>query len=215
MNESIVNVFGLGLACLAAALLGALIGGAWASRSARIQARQQADQVLQQALQRVPQLLQQSLQVELELMVERQAQRELTLAQQQERWQVEQVRSAARNEERYAAQLHALTQAVAAKVARPTEPSEGAAAERPTPSLPPRVPPPNAVASRAPAVSARPPELLSTPLPRPKPLYEDEAEPLPEPSDAELDALPPELPAAEKPRKRILRAPKKPTLHSL
>lgn len=213
MNESIVNVFGLGLACLAAALLGALIGGAWASRSARIQARQQADQVLQQALQRVPQLLQQSLQVELERMVERQAQRELTLAQQQERWQAEQVRSAARNEERSAAQLHALTQAVAANVARPTEPSE--AAERPTPSLPPRVPPPNAVASRAPAVSARPPELLLTPLPRPKPLYDDEAEPLAEPSDAELDALPPELPAAEKPRKRILRAPKKPTLHSL
>lgn len=73
---------------------------------------------------------------------------------------------------------------------------------------------PRSPASSPTAVSARLPELLLTPLPRPEPVYE-EPEPVVELSDDELDALPPELPVPDKPRKRILPVPKKPVLRNL
>jgi hypothetical protein len=55
---------------------------------------------------------------------------------------------------------------------------------------------------------------MHTPLPRPEPVQEPEVVER-ELSDEELDALPPELPTDKKPRKRVLPAPKKPTLNSL
>ena len=64
------------------------------------------------------------------------------------------------------------------------------------------------------SLSARPPELLLTPLARAEPVYPSEV-PTRELTDAEIDALPPELPAAGLPRKRILPAPSKPVLKRL
>lgn len=63
-------------------------------------------------------------------------------------------------------------------------------------------------------MSARPPELLQTPLPRAEPVYAA-TEPTRELTDAEIDALPADLPELTLPRKRILPSPRKPTLRSL
>lgn len=65
--------------------------------------------------------------------------------------------------------------------------------------------------------TARPtfePPAVPQPLPRPAPFVETPRTE-PELSDEEIDALPPELPSPDKPRKRILPPPRKPTLRSL
>jgi hypothetical protein len=77
------------------------------------------------------------------------------------------------------------------------------------------MPVPPTFPSALPSVSARPPEWLLTPVPQPKPVYDDEPEPMRELSDEEIDALPPDLPVADKARKRILPTPKRPVLRNL
>ncbi|MEJ8810711.1 hypothetical protein WKW77_06505 [Variovorax ureilyticus] len=62
--------------------------------------------------------------------------------------------------------------------------------------------------------SARPPALTHAPLPRSGPAAAPD-EPERELSDEEIDALPPELPAPGKPRKRIQHAPTRPPLRSI
>ncbi|APW38284.1 hypothetical protein RD110_14690 [Rhodoferax koreense] len=86
--------------------------------------------------------------------------------------------------------------------ATPTTPSV------PRPSLAPMQPRPSA------APSARPPELSSKPLAAPAPAAIEEA-PARELSDAEIDALPPDLPARAPPRRRVLPAPKSPAMRRL
>ncbi|MET3915022.1 hypothetical protein ABID97_001804 [Variovorax sp. OAS795] len=175
-----------------------------AQRQAIEQANAQADRALQQTLQRVPPLVQQAIQVELEFQAQQQAYREEARANERQRWQAEQ-------DERRAAELQLLLRALAAQ---PRKAQQAVAAEPSGPVQHPTVPPPGTSAAPVLAVSARPPELLHTPLPRPQPTYE-QVEPVPELSDEELDALPPELPELGKPRKRVLPAPKKPSLRSL
>ena len=175
-----------------------------AQRQAVGQAQQQAGQALQQALQRVPQLVQQAIQVELEFQAQQQAARDEARADEQQRWQAEQ-------KEHRAVELRLLFQALASQ---PGKPALAIAAESAQLKPSPLAPPPSRSAISTPTVSARPPELMHTPLPRPEPTYERE-EPAPELSDEELDALPPELPDSGKLRKRILPAPKKPSLRNL
>jgi len=173
-------------------------------RQAAGQTQQQASQALQQALQRMPQLVQQAIQVELEFQAQQQAARDEARADNQQRWQAEQ-------KEHRAAELRLLLQALASQ---PGTPALAVAAASAQPKPNPLAPPPSRSAIPAPTVSARPPELMHTPLPRSEPTYEQE-EPAPELSDEELDALPPELPDSGKPRRRVLPAPKKPSLRNL
>ncbi|WP_219210047.1 hypothetical protein [Variovorax boronicumulans] len=152
-------------------------------------------QAWQALLQRIPQALQQALQVELDFLAQQQAHRDAA--------------ASLRDDERAAA-LVALIGGLGLSTASDHVPA-GPGARSPAPAL---VPVPRPVAPSPRAVSARPPELLLTPLPRPEPIY-DEPEPEPELSDEELDALPPELPVPDRPRRRILPAPKKPVLRNL
>lgn len=174
-----------------------------AQREALQQARQQAEDTLQQSLRRVPQWVQQAIQVELEFQTQQQAERDTARAVEQQRWQAEQ-------DERRAAELRVLLQALSAQPVATVPPVASPPPEPPRP----RVPAPGAPVRPPAAVSARPPELELTPLPRPEPLQESEVA-APELSDEELDALPPDLPAPDKARKRILPPPKKPPLRSL
>ena len=175
-------------------------------------AQQKAELSLHQALQRVPPLLQQAIQVELEFLATQQVQRDQAQLQQQQRWQAEQaqrdLQRDAHHEAHYeaqrAAELRVLLQALSAHPAVAPEPAArltampGTARVLPTPA----------------SLSARPPELLLTPLARAEPVYPSEV-PTRELTDAEIDALPPELPAAGLPRKRIMPAPAKPVLKRL
>lgn len=158
------------------------------SLDARFAAQQRA---WQETVERLPQTVQQALQVEFDFLAQQQAQRDL------HRTQREQERDEA---------MRVLIASLKARVPAPEA----------RPAVPPPAPAPAArpPAVSPPAVSARPPELLLTPLPQPEPVYD---EPAPEPvlSDEEIDALPPELPLADKPRRRILPTPKKPVLRKL
>ncbi|MDI3383528.1 hypothetical protein ACFPPF_14100 [Xenophilus aerolatus] len=189
-------------ALLAAQLRSQLTAAFDAQREALQRAWQQADDTLHQALQRLPQGVQQAIQVELEFQAQQQAGRDAARAVEQQRWQAEQ-------DERRAAELRVLLQAPGAQP--PAGPRT--AAPPPEPAHPP-VPAPAAPARHAAAVSARPPELELTPLPRPQPSRGPEPA-APELSDEELDALPPDLPAPDKARRRILPPPKRPPFRSL
>jgi hypothetical protein len=202
MNESLL--LGI-LAALAGGFVGALLSGFWVRRQLRswlatqpvqpvqsVQAEQW--QALQVALARMPQSLQEALQAELDLFGHQQAQRDVAIAQ---------------REEARGAVLRALVESLsAAKVPRPAPPRATT-----SPALAPALAPPAPSAPEA-AVSARPPELLLTPLPEPAPVYEAPA-PERELTDEEIDALPPEPLVTDKPRKRVLPPPKKPVMRSL
>lgn len=153
-------------------------------------------QAWQEVFQRIPQTLRQALQVELDFLAQQQVQRDAVAAQ---------------RENENAAALRKLVGGLASPGVAMAPSAAPAVIAVPATTSPVA---PRALAPSPPAVSARPPELLLTPLPRPEPVY-DEPEPMPELSDEELDALPPELPAPDIPRKRILPAPKKPVLRNL
>ncbi|MGJ7510597.1 hypothetical protein [Variovorax sp. GT1P44] len=153
-------------------------------------------------LQRIPQYVQQAIQIELQFHTQQQVEREKARACSQERWQAE-------RDERRSSEFRTLLRVLEAWSA---EVAPGVAFE--SPERPQRPPASGASAMPAPAVSARPPELVHTPLPRPQPvLHADESGP--ELSDEEIDALPAELPVPGKQRKRVLPAPKKPVWRSL
>jgi len=97
---------------------------------------------------------------------------------------------------------------------RPLAPAANTRNEAPPNSMASTAAPPSA--PRPAPISARPPtpDAAPTPLARAEPRVEA-AEPERELSDEEIDALPPELPAAAKQRKRVLAPPKKPTLQNL
>ncbi|RZL93301.1 MAG: hypothetical protein EOP76_09545 [Variovorax sp.] len=163
------------------------------------QALQKADQTLQQSLQRVPQLVQRAIQVELEFQAQQQADRDRVRTHDQQAWQAG---HDARRADDLRTLLHALT--TLPEPAASSQPSQRISVPAPG-ATPPSPPPPP---------SARPPELMHTPLPRPEPVQVPDVMER-ELTDEELDALPPELPAETRPRKRILPAPKKPTLNRL
>lgn len=144
----------------------------------------------------VAQAVRQAIQIELEFQERQQAERDQARAEELRRWQADQ-------EERRAQEFRALLHVMSAQSARGPLPSGDA--QRAAPRSP--------VAS-APATSARPPELMQTPLPRSQPAFEPEA-PAVELSDEEIDALPAEVPMAGRPRKRVLPAPTKPVLRDL
>ena len=120
-----------------------------------------------------------------------------------------------------AAQLHALQRSQAALQVELTScrdavarihrqlPSEriGSASQRATATVRPTT-------VEAPAAARPPQRLMPQPLARPAPVAETIAQAV-ELSDAEIDALPPDLPALDKARKRVLPAPRKPTLQRL
>lgn len=158
------------------------------SLDARFAAQQHA---WQEAVERLSQTLQRALQVELDFLAQQQTQRDAAQSQ--------------REQERDEA-LRLLIASVKGPVPQPDARS-AVAVSVPAPAS-------RAVAVSPPAISARPPELLLTPLPQLEPVY-DEPEPERVLSDEEIDALPPELPPADRPRKRLLSPPKKPVLRNL
>jgi hypothetical protein len=174
-----------------------------AQREALRQALQQTEDSVHQVLHRVPQAVQQAIRVELELQSRQQAAGDAARAAEQQRWQASQ-------DERRAADLHVLLQALSAQ---PPARMPRTAESPLDPPLPP-VPAPGTAARHPAAVSARPPELELTPLPRSQPSRDPEVG-VPELSDEELDALPPALPEPGKARRRILPLPKKPPFHNL
>ncbi|MDN4586941.1 hypothetical protein DBA29_00280 [Xenophilus aerolatus] len=174
-----------------------------AQREALRQVRQQTEDTLHQVVQRLPQAVQQAIRVELEFQTRQQAERDAARAAEQQRWQAAQ-------DERRAADLAVLLQAVSAQ---PPARTPRTAASPLDPSRPP-VSAPGAPARHPAAVSARPPELELTPLPRPQPST-DAGAAAAELSDEELDALPPDLPEPGKARRRILPPPKRPPFRSL
>ena len=184
-----------------------------AQASAQTQAqtivREQVEHSLQQALQRLPQMLQQAIQVELAFQATQQAQRDQALADQQARWREEQDQLHAQRAAHFEATINRLAQAPSAPRGQP---EVRALESRAATQL--RALAFDAPASGAQPVSARPPELLHRPIVRPAPAYAFE-EPAPELTDAELDALPPDLPAPAKPQRRILPPPKKPSFRNL
>ncbi len=190
----------LDTALLAGQLRSQLTGAFDAQREALQQARQQADDSLHQALQRMPQAVRQAIQVELDFQAHQQAERDAACAAEQQRWHAEQ-------DERRAADLRVLLQAL-------TAPPPARATRIAAPALePPRPLVPGAPARHPAAGSARPPELEMTPLPRPEPSLGLEVA-TPELSDEELDAMPPDLPEPGKARKRIP-PPKRPPFRRL
>lgn len=220
-----MNEYGwtLGVVAFMAGLAGALAGAvvAWRAGSRRIvaqwpaeemaQLRQcledglQAETALHQALQRAPQVLRQQIREELEFLATQQVVQDQVRSEQQACWLAEQAALMAGREERHAADLTRVLNAIAAG---------SAAGPSRSPAPRPRPPEPTAF-SAAPSVSARPPELLLTPIVHPPPVAEPEAPPERELTDEEIDALPPELPPAGPPRKRILPRAPKPTLRNI
>lgn len=164
------------------------IDGLASSLDARFDAQQHA---WQEAVERLPQTVQRALQVELDFLAQQQAQRDAA-----------QVRREQERDE-------ALRLLIASMKGRAPQPEARLAVSVSVPA-----PASRSVAVSPPAISARPPELLLTPLPQPEPVYD---EPAPERvlSDEEIDALPPELPTAERPLRRVLPTPKKPVLRNL
>jgi hypothetical protein len=145
----------------------------------------------QEALERLPEAVQRALRVELDFLVRHQAQRDAAQSQrEQERDEaLRLVITASKEYVPWPEARPAVSVSAPAPVARP-------------------------VTVSPPAISARPPELLLTPLPRQEPVY-DEPESERMLSDEEIDALPPELPLEGQPRKRLLSPPKKPVLRNL
>lgn len=175
------------------------------------QQQAQADHPLQQALQRLPQMLQQAIQVELAFLATQQAQRDQALADQQAAWREEQNKLHAQRDAHYAAEINRLAQALSASRGQP----EVRALSLPRAATHLHTPAPHAPVYGPQPVSARPPELLHTPIVRPASVYATE-EPAPELTDTELDALPPDLPTPGRPQRRILPPPKKkPTMRNL
>lgn len=198
-----------------------------AQHKAQSDAQQRSDQAMQQALQQIPQLVQQVVQQvvqqALEYQTQQQIERDQALSLRQDRWQAEQERLAKLKDERHASAMQMLLQVPTEKTEKPaSQPflesplpqistSQQRTATPPTtPTTPPQAPAPRAV---SPPVVARAPEVRPTPIAQPEPVFTKE-ESTRELTDEELDAFPPELPT-EKPRKRILPAPKKPTFRSL
>jgi hypothetical protein len=214
----------LGLACFAAAFIGAAAGAAlvWRALVRRIDGASNADPAIQEMLHRMPALLQQTLKIESDFYAQRQSERDGAQSSRLERWQAEQEQSAARREERSAAELRDVLLAlsrrpeasveVAVVQQAPTRPEPTTSPEPQPHPLP--QPQPREPAAFVQPVSARPPELLQTPLPRAVPVY-SAPEPQRELTDEEIDALPADVPASDKPRKRILPSPKKSVLRNL
>jgi hypothetical protein len=150
---------------------------------------------------RITQHLQQAIQVEIEYLAQRQLERDEIFAQKQRRWQAEQE---ARHANDIRDLLHALCsqggkgKADTAATRHSSSPRIASASIESPPSV----------------VSARPPELVHTPLPRPEIEHVAEQSEL-ELSDAEIDALPPELPHPVKSRKRLPFAPAKPPFRGI
>jgi hypothetical protein len=215
MNDSSLWMVAVALAC---GLVGAWVGGLLVARQVRprraallesvarapahfdevdglasvLDARFDAQQrAWQEAIERLPQTVQRALQVELDFLAQQQAQRDAAQVQ----------REQARDEA-----LRLLVVSVKGRALQP-EARSAASVSMPAPAS-------RSVAMSPPAISARPPELLLTPLPQPEPVYD---EPAPERvlSDEEIDALPPELPTVDRPRRRVLPTPKKPVLRNL
>ncbi|MDH6594219.1 hypothetical protein M2165_004108 [Variovorax sp. TBS-050B] len=235
MNELLI----FGLACFGAALTGTVGGlvlawqvgrgrlGAWLQAQwrgnapapdrhsepgeiARLRQALEARTEAELALQQMPQLLQQLIDDKLELLATQQMVQEQVRSEYQSRWLAGQAALAAQSEEHHAADLQAILRAIAAA------PLCGPERQRTEHAPPPRPRPPDAPPPSAPSsASARPPELLLTPIVPAEPVPEPEAAPARELTDEEIDALPPELPPAGPPRKRILPRPPKPTLRSL
>ena len=211
--------------CFAAALIGAATGTAlvWRLLLQGANDNPRADPTLQEMLHRLPALLQQTLKADSDFQAQRQSERDEAQSARLERWQAEQEQLAARREERSAAELRRVLEALEALevlkvVARrsklPSPPSPLPPPSRPSPQ-------PTVVVERSvqspmdvPPMSARPPELMQTPLPRAEPVYSATV-PTRELTDEEIDALPADLPELTLPRKRILPSPRKPTLRSL
>ncbi|MDM0112107.1 hypothetical protein QTI66_08095 [Variovorax sp. J22R133] len=161
------------------------------------------DQSLQETLQRVTQWVQQAIQVEIDFLGQQQGDRLDAFLREQARLHAEQLEQAGRHAGELRRMIQLLTPPQVRRVGSFSQlPEIGAPVSRPFEPTP------------TDAVSARPPELLHTPLPRREPFDAPEHVER-ELSDEELDALPPELPTPDKPRKRILPAPRKPPLSSL
>ena len=184
---------------------------------ARATAHRKAELSLDQALQRMPLLLQQAIKVELEFHRAQQAQRDQARAAEHERWLADMVQRGARADlhrdarhEARCAEIRTLLQALGAADVQAT------GGLSPSPRTNPRSPSPStgtAPAASTP-MSARPPEILLTPLARAGSPDASEEPPPRELTDAELDALPPELPAVGL-HKRIQTTPPKRVLRNL
>lgn len=225
----IIDSMLLAVTCFATGFGGAAAGAALMSRARvqRLNIAPRIDLALEERLQRFPMAVQQMLKAESELDGRRTLERDVTLSLRLDQWQAEQEASAARREARTVVELRAMLEGVARRfeplLQAPVRPAVVEAArgslDSPRPaSLPsvsaPPAPAPAAAIEPVERTSARPPELKQTPLPRPVPVY-SVSEQLRELTDEEIDALPADLPEPAAPRRRILPAPKKPTLRSL
>ncbi|MDQ0083785.1 hypothetical protein J2W35_004151 [Variovorax boronicumulans] len=171
------------------------------------QMQQGVEQIFQLVLQRMPQVIQQAIQVELEFQAQSQVQRDEARLLEQRR----------RDDERnnhLAAELNKMHRVLAACSVRVPSANEAPAdAARQSVSAPgPVFPVSGTLPAPPPTMSARPPEKESVPLARS--VSEPEKQTL-ELTEAEIDALPPELPVSVTPGRRILAMPKKSTLRNL
>lgn len=209
--------------CLLAGLMGAAVGAWWCARAVRLALRAQLRLVLHELSplpQGQPQLqpadlpdhsaalmqaVRQAIQIELEFQERQLAERDRARVEEQRRWQTD-------HDERRATEFRSLLHVLSAQSAMGPVPGVSIAAPArhrgPSSAVAPASPAPAA------AVSARPPELMHTPLPRPQPAYAPDA-PEVALSDEEIDALPAEIPVPDRPRKRILPAPPKRMLRDL
>ncbi|CAN5887453.1 hypothetical protein BH11PSE13_BH11PSE13_39430 [soil metagenome] len=210
------------LTCFAAALIGAATGTAlvWRLLLQGANDKPKADPALQEMLHRMPALLQQTLKADSDLYAQRQSERDGAQSSRLERWQAEQEQLAARREERSAAELHGVLEALevlkvlARRSKLPPPLSPVSPLSRPSPQPPVVVERSVQSPTDVLPMSARPPELMQTPLPRVEPVYSATV-PTRELTDEEIDALPADLPELTLPRKRILPSPRKPTLRNL
>lgn len=204
------------LGCLLAGLMGAAAGAWWCTRRVCLALRSQLRLALHELLplpiepqrpvglpDRDAQFIQavrQAIQIEFESQERQLAERDRARVEEQRRWQTD-------HDERSEQELRAALQVLSAASTKSADPRASTAASA-------RHHGPSNAPSPAPAVSARPPELIHTPLPRPQPAYVPE-EPVFELSDEEIDALPAEIPAPDRARKRLLPAPRKPEMRGL
>lgn len=199
--DELIAVFVLGM-------IGAALG-AWAfSRAAQArldaqerafeQAREQAQRDLHRALLCVPQWVQQTVRVELELVFRQQAGRSREQFLEQQRWQTEQ-------DERRLSEWGTLLSSLAPRPA--PAPLPVMRTDQPAPAYAPKPVPP-------PARSPWPPEPMAVPQP-PRAAVGAPDAPEQALSDAEIDALPPDLPAPVRPQRKKLPAPKAPVLRNI
>ncbi len=182
----------------AAAFIGTVAGAAlvWRLFLQRANGGSKPELALQEMQHRLPALLQQTLKVEFEYYAQRQSERDGAQSLWLERRQADQELLAVRREERSVTALRGVFEKLEKR-----EEFE-------------KLGTPVAPAHQPDRMSACPPELLHTPLPRAAPVYST-PQPTRELTDEEIDALPADLPEPLMPRKRILRSPKMPTLRSL